>query len=33
MYPELPNIELFARRARPGWDAWGDEIARRAAAE
>lgn len=20
-----PYVELFARRARPGWDAWGDE--------
>jgi N6-adenosine-specific RNA methylase IME4 len=20
-----PKIELFARRARPGWDSWGDE--------
>jgi N6-adenosine-specific RNA methylase IME4 len=26
MYPELPKIELFARKARPGWDAWGNEI-------
>jgi N6-adenosine-specific RNA methylase IME4 len=25
MYPELPKIELFARKARPGWDAWGNE--------
>jgi N6-adenosine-specific RNA methylase IME4/ParB-like chromosome segregation protein Spo0J len=25
MYPELPKIELFARRARPGWVAWGNE--------
>jgi N6-adenosine-specific RNA methylase IME4 len=25
MYPGLPRIELFARRARPGWDAWGNE--------
>ena len=24
-YPELPKIELFARHARPGWTAWGDE--------
>jgi N6-adenosine-specific RNA methylase IME4 len=24
-YPELPKIELFARHARPGWIAWGDE--------
>ena len=20
-----PRLELFARRARPGWDAWGDQ--------
>jgi N6-adenosine-specific RNA methylase IME4/ParB-like chromosome segregation protein Spo0J len=26
MYPELPKIELFARQARPGWAAWGNEI-------
>jgi N6-adenosine-specific RNA methylase IME4 len=25
MYPELPKIELFARNARPGWDAWGNQ--------
>jgi N6-adenosine-specific RNA methylase IME4 len=25
MYPELPKIELFARYARPGWDAWGNQ--------
>jgi N6-adenosine-specific RNA methylase IME4 len=24
-------IELFARNARPGWDAWGNEITRAAA--
>jgi N6-adenosine-specific RNA methylase IME4 len=23
-----PRLELFARRARPGWDAWGDEVRR-----
>jgi N6-adenosine-specific RNA methylase IME4/ParB-like chromosome segregation protein Spo0J len=27
MYPELPKIELFARQARPGWAAWGNEVA------
>jgi N6-adenosine-specific RNA methylase IME4 len=27
MYPELPKIELFARGQRPGWSAWGNEIA------
>jgi N6-adenosine-specific RNA methylase IME4 len=26
MYPDLPKIELFARNARCGWDAWGNEI-------
>jgi N6-adenosine-specific RNA methylase IME4 len=25
LYPDLPKIELFARHARPGWDAWGNE--------
>jgi N6-adenosine-specific RNA methylase IME4 len=25
MYPDLPKIELFARQAREGWDAWGNE--------
>ena len=24
-FPTLPKIELNARRARPGWDAWGAE--------
>lgn len=23
---EGPYLELFARRARPGWDAWGNEV-------
>jgi len=26
MYPELPKLELFARKARPGWDVWGNEV-------
>ena len=26
MYPDLPKIELFARQARPGWAAWGNEV-------
>jgi N6-adenosine-specific RNA methylase IME4 len=26
MYPELPKIELFARQARAGWAAWGNEL-------
>ena len=21
-----PYLELFARRTRPGWDVWGDEV-------
>jgi N6-adenosine-specific RNA methylase IME4 len=25
LYPELPKLELFARHARAGWDAWGNE--------
>jgi N6-adenosine-specific RNA methylase IME4 len=25
MYPGLPRIELFARHARPGWAAWGNQ--------
>lgn len=24
-FPNLPKIELNARRARPGWDSWGNE--------
>jgi len=26
MYPAYDKLELFARRKRPGWDAWGDQI-------
>ena len=26
MYPTASKIELFARRRRPGWDAWGDQV-------
>jgi N6-adenosine-specific RNA methylase IME4/ParB-like chromosome segregation protein Spo0J len=25
IWPDLPKLELFARRARPGWDVWGFE--------
>lgn len=25
-YPEASKLELFARRARPGWAAWGNEV-------
>lgn len=30
MYPELPKLELFAREAREGWRAWGNEAAQEA---
>ena len=26
MFPRQARIELFARRAAPGWDAWGAEV-------
>ena len=26
MYPNVRKLELFARRRRAGWDAWGDEV-------
>ena len=26
MFPECRKIELFARTAMPGWDAWGNEV-------
>ena len=26
MYPTARKLELFARRRRPGWDVWGDEV-------
>ncbi len=26
MYPTGPKLELFARKAAPGWTAWGDEM-------
>lgn len=25
MYPDARKLEMFARRARPGWDAWGNQ--------
>lgn len=25
-YPELSKLEMFARRTRPGWAAWGNEL-------
>jgi N6-adenosine-specific RNA methylase IME4 len=26
LFPNTPRVELFARKARPGWDCWGNEI-------
>jgi N6-adenosine-specific RNA methylase IME4 len=26
MYPNARRVELFARKARPGWTAWGNEV-------
>lgn len=26
LWPDASRIELFARRRRPGWDSWGDEL-------
>jgi site-specific DNA-methyltransferase (adenine-specific) len=26
MFPDCRKIELFARTAMPGWDAWGNEV-------
>jgi len=26
LYPNMNYLELFARRKRPGWDSWGNEI-------
>jgi N6-adenosine-specific RNA methylase IME4 len=28
MYPRAKRLELFARRTRPGWDSWGNEVKR-----
>jgi N6-adenosine-specific RNA methylase IME4 len=25
LFPHVPKLEMFARSARPGWDAWGPE--------
>lgn len=27
LYPDSRKLELFARRPRPGWDIWGNEVA------
>jgi N6-adenosine-specific RNA methylase IME4 len=32
-YPNLPKIELNARKRRTGWDAWGNEAPEQEAAE
>lgn len=32
MYPDARKAELFARRVRPGWAAWGNEVQEQAAA-
>ena len=26
MQSDTPRLEMFARRKRPGWDVWGDEV-------
>ena len=26
LYPDVPKLELFARRRRPGWHVWGNEV-------
>lgn len=28
MFPDVPRVELFARVAAPGWDAWGNQVDR-----
>jgi N6-adenosine-specific RNA methylase IME4 len=33
MFPNVPRLEMFARRARPGWDTWGNEAPQAGAAE
>jgi N6-adenosine-specific RNA methylase IME4/ParB-like chromosome segregation protein Spo0J len=33
LFPNVPKIELFARKARPGWDVWGNEVPLAEAAE
>jgi N6-adenosine-specific RNA methylase IME4 len=32
-HPGLPRLELFARQRRPGWEAWGNEVAEAAEEE
>jgi N6-adenosine-specific RNA methylase IME4 len=31
LFPNVPKLEMFARKARPGWDAWGNEVPMEAA--
>jgi ParB/RepB/Spo0J family partition protein len=26
LFPNVPKLEMFARKARPGWDVWGNEV-------
>lgn len=26
LYPQGPYLEMFARRPRPGWQVWGNEV-------
>jgi N6-adenosine-specific RNA methylase IME4 len=26
LFPNVPKLEMFARKTRPGWDVWGNEI-------
>jgi N6-adenosine-specific RNA methylase IME4 len=26
LYPDAERLELYARKRREGWDAWGDEV-------
>ena len=33
MFPNMPRLEMFARKTRPGWDVWGNEAPTTEAAE
>jgi N6-adenosine-specific RNA methylase IME4 len=33
LFPNTPKLEMFARKARPGWDVWGNEAPSVQAAE
>jgi N6-adenosine-specific RNA methylase IME4 len=26
LYPNVPKLEMFSRKKRPGWDVWGNEV-------